>query len=111
MSSEQGIKDSSPLHKEFQSLLDKEFKELPKENQINKATVSEITKNYVILDIKNAKMEGMIPIEEFKDELSKLKVGSTTEVFIDRLESFKGEIIVSRDKARRWCVEPCSKSF
>ncbi len=101
MSSEQGIKDSSPLHKEFQSLLDKEFKELPKENQINKATVSEITKNYVILDIKNAKMEGMIPIEEFKDELSKLKVGSTTEVFIDRLESFKGEIIVSRDKARQ----------
>ncbi len=101
MSSEQGIKDSSQLHKEFQSLLDKEFKELPKENQINKATVSEITKNYVILDIKNAKMEGMIPIEEFKDELSKLKVGSTTEVFIDRLESFKGEIIVSRDKAKR----------
>ena len=101
MSSEQGIKDSSPLHKEFQSLLDKEFKELPKENQIIKATVSEITKNYVILDIKNAKMEGMIPIEEFKDELSKLKVGSTTEIFIDRLESFKGEIIVSRDKARR----------
>lgn len=101
MSSEQGIKDSSPLHKEFQSLLDKEFKELPKENQIIKATVSEITKNYVILDIKNAKMEGMIPVEEFKDELSKLKVGSTTEVFIDRLESFKGEIIVSRDKARR----------
>ena len=101
MATEQEQKENSPIYKEFQSLLDKEFKELPKENQIIKATVSEITKNYVILDIKNAKMEGMIPIEEFKDELSKLKVGSTTEIFIDRLESYKGEIIVSRDKARK----------
>ena len=48
-------------------------------------------------------MEGMIPIEEFKndDELSKLKVGSTIDVYLDRIESFKGEIIISRDKARK----------
>ena len=48
-------------------------------------------------------MEGMIPIEEFKndDELSKLKVGSQIDVYLERIESFKGEIIVSRDKARK----------
>ena len=48
-------------------------------------------------------MEGMIPIEEFKndDELSKLKVGSKIEVFLERIESFKGELIISREKARR----------
>ncbi len=48
-------------------------------------------------------MEGMIPIEEFKndDELSKLKVGSSIEVYLERIESFKGEIIISRDKARK----------
>ncbi len=93
----------SPLHKEFQSLLEKDFKDLPKENEIIKATVSEITKNFVVVDIKNAKMEGMIPIEEFKNdgELSKIKVNSTLEIYIERLESAKGEIIVSRDKARR----------
>jgi small subunit ribosomal protein S1 len=48
-------------------------------------------------------MEGMIPIEEFKndDELNKLKVGSQIEVYLERIESFKGEIIISRDKARK----------
>ena len=48
-------------------------------------------------------MEGMIPIEEFKnnDELNNLKVGQTIDVFLERIESFKGEIIISRDKARR----------
>ena len=50
-----------------------------------------------------AKMEGMIPIEEFKndDELSKLKVGSTDRCLFRRIESFKGEIVISRDKARK----------
>ena len=45
----------------------------------------------------------MIPIEEFKndDELSKLKVGSQIDVYLERIESFKGEIIISRDKARK----------
>ena len=45
----------------------------------------------------------MIPIEEFKidDELSKIKVGSKIDVFLEKIESFKGEIIISRDKARK----------
>ena len=103
MSSEQGIKDSSQLHKEFQSLLDKEFKDRKlKENEIIKATVTEITKNFIVVDCK-AKMEGMIPVEEFKndDEFAKLKVGSQIDVYLERIESFKGEIIISRDKARK----------
>ena len=103
MASEQELKKENPLHKEFQSLLDKDFKDRKlKENQIIKATVTEITKNFIVVDCK-AKMEGMIPIEEFKndDELSKLKVGSTIDVYLERIESFKGEIIISRDKARK----------
>ena len=97
------INNSSPLYKEFQSLLDKDFKDRKlKENEIIKATVTEITKNYVIVDCK-AKMEGMIPIEEFKNdnELENLKVGSQIDVFLERIESFKGEIIISRDKAKK----------
>ena len=77
MSNEQELKNTSPLHKEFQNLLDQDFKDRKlKENEIIKATVTEITKNFIVVDIK-AKMEGMIPIEEFKndDELEKLKVG------------------------------------
>ena len=103
MSNEQELKNTSPLHKEFQNLLDQDFKDRKlKENEIIKATVTEITKNFIVVDCK-AKMEGMIPIEEFKndDEFEKLKVGSQIDVFLDRIESFKGEIIISRDKARK----------
>ena len=97
------IKNTSPLHKEFQSLLEQDFKDRKlKENEIIKATVTEVSKNYVVCDLR-AKQEAMIPIEEFKNdkELEKLKVGSQIDVFLERIESFKGEIIVSRDKARK----------
>ena len=103
MATEPGIKNVSSSHKEFQNLLDKDFQNRKlKENEIIKATVTEITKNFVVVDCK-AKMEGMIPIEEFKndDEISKLKVGSQIDVYLERIESFKGEIIISRDKARK----------
>ena len=103
MASEQELKKVNPQHKEFQNLLDKDFKDRKlKENEIIKATVTEITKNFIVVDCK-AKMEGMIPIEEFKndDEFKKLKVGSNIDVYLERIESFKGEIIISRDKARK----------
>jgi small subunit ribosomal protein S1 len=93
----------SSSQKEFESLLNEDFKDRKlKEGEIIKATITEITKNFIVVDCK-AKMEGMIPIEEFKndDELSKLKVGSKIEVFLERIESFKGEIVISREKARR----------
>ena len=100
---EQELKNTNPLYKEFQNLLDQDFKDRKlKENEIIKATVTEITKNFIVVDCK-AKMEGMIPIDEFKndDELSNLKVGSQIDVYLERIESFKGEIIISRDKARK----------
>jgi len=103
MATEQELKKTNPLHKEFQSLLDEDFKDRKlKENEIIKATITEITKNFIVVDCK-AKMEGMIPIEEFKndDEFTDLKVGSTIEVYLERIESFKGEIVISRDKARK----------
>ena len=103
MASEQELKNSKNLQKEFQNLLDKDFKDRKlKENEIIKATVTEITKNFVVVDCK-AKMEGMIPIEEFKNdkEFENLKVGSQIDVYLERIESFKGEIIISRDKARK----------
>ena len=103
MSSEQELEKISSSQKEFQSLLDQDFKDRKlKENEIIKATVTEVTKNFIIVDCK-AKMEGMIPLEEFKndDELSKIKVGSQIDVYLERIESFKGEIVISREKARK----------
>ena len=103
MATEQELKDNSTSLKEFQSLLDQDFKDRQvKENVIIKGVVTEITKNFIVVDCK-LKMEGMIPVEEFKndDEFSNLKVGSTIDVYLERIESFKGEIVISRDKARK----------
>ena len=103
MTSEQELKNNSPKHQEFQNLLDKDFKDRKvKEGEIIKAIVTEITPKFIIADAK-LKMEAMIPIEEFKndDELKNLKVGSKIDVFLERIESGRGEIIISRDKARK----------
>ena len=103
MEDKQLLKSQSSNHKEFQNLLDQDFEDRKlKENEIIKAIVTEITKNFVVVDCK-AKMEGMIPIEEFKNhnELDKIKIGSQVEVFLEKIESFRGEIVISRDKARK----------
>ena len=103
MGTEQELKNTNTSLKEFQNLLDQDFKDRQvKENVIITGVVTEITKNFVVIDCK-LKMEGMIPIEEFKndEEFSKLKVGSKIDVYLERIESFKGEIIISRDKARK----------
>ena len=100
---EQSKSPSRSKLKEFENLLNEDFKGRKlKENQIIKAQITEITKNFVVVDCR-AKMEGMIPVEEFKinDEIKSLKVGKTIDVFLERVESFKGEIVVSREKARR----------
>jgi len=69
--------------------------------KLQKELEAEITKNFIIVDCK-AKMEGMIAKEEFgEEEISNIKIGSKIEVFLERIESFKGEIIISRDKARK----------
>ena len=89
--------------KEFENLLEEDFKKRDlKEGNVIKATVSEIGKKHVFVDLK-AKSEGIIPIEEFKmsKELENLKVGSKIEVYLERIETHKGEIIVSRERARR----------
>ena len=57
MATEQELNKTNPLHKEFQTLLEKDFKDRKlKENEIIKATVTEMTKNFIVVDCK-AKME------------------------------------------------------
>ena len=95
--------ETSSKTKEFENLLKEDFKKRDlKEGAIVKATISEIGKKFIFVDLK-AKSEGIIPIEEFKisKELEGLKVGSKIEVYLERIEGFKGEIVVSREKARR----------
>ncbi len=89
--------------KEFETLLNEDFKKRDfKEGRIIKAIVSEIGKKHIFVET-GLKSEGAIPIEEFKisKELENLKVGSKIDVYLEKIESFKGDIIVSREKAKR----------
>ena len=87
--------DSNKNTKEFENLLKEDFKKRDlKEGSIVKATISEVGKKYIFVDLK-AKSEGVIPVEEFKitKELEGLKVGSKIDVYLERIEG--------REKARR----------
>ena len=69
---------------------------------MNFCKVIEILKSFVVVDAR-AKSEAMIPISEFsQEELAKLKVGSTINCFLERIENMRtGEIVLSYDKAKR----------
>ena len=102
MKIEQDQRELSNQHKEFQNLLDKDFeKRSVKEGQIIKATVTEITQKFVVCDA-SLKAEAMIDKSEFtQNELEKLKINDVVEVFLERVENFKGQIVISRSKAKQ----------
>ena len=88
---------------EFEKLLSKDLSQRKfSEGEVIEGVVSKIDNKYVFIDI-GAKSEGVIPIEEFKltKEIDKVKVGSKIDVLLEKLESFNGELIVSREKARK----------
>ena len=93
--------DSS--NKEFEQLLMKDLSERKfTEGEIAKGKVSRIDDKFVFIDL-GLKSEGAIPVEEFKlsKELDKVKVGSEIDVLLERLENISGELVISREKARK----------
>lgn len=67
--------------------------------QILKGRIVEITKDFVVVDV-GLKSEGLIPTSEFSD-LSEIILGKEIEVLLDQAEGNDGQIVLSRDKARR----------
>jgi len=67
--------------------------------QILKGKIVEITKGFIVVDV-GLKSEGLIPIEEFSDP-AEILFGHEVEVFLDQAEGSDGQIVLSRDKARR----------
>jgi small subunit ribosomal protein S1 len=96
-------KNKSSSAQEFEQLLAKDFEGRSlKENSIIKSTILEITQNHVVCDVKG-KSEAMIDIQEFKEDgtLKDLKVGQEISLFLERVEDFRGNIVVSYEKAKR----------
>ncbi|HEX2579740.1 MAG TPA: 30S ribosomal protein S1 [Rhabdochlamydiaceae bacterium] len=61
--------------------------------------IVEITKDFIVIDV-GLKSEGLVPISEFTD-LSEIALGNEVEAFLDQTEGEDGQIVLSRDKARR----------
>jgi small subunit ribosomal protein S1 len=95
--------DKSKSHKEFEKLLFEDLNSRKlKEGEIVTGVVSNIGEKYIFVDI-SAKSEGVIPIEEFKltKEIDKIEVGSKIDVLLEKIENFSGNVVISREKARR----------
>ena len=113
MSSEQELNKTSAAHKEFQTLLEEDFKDRKLQtNKVIEAKVIDILKAHVIVDVRG-KSEGMIPLSEFKhEELSKLKVNNTINVYLERLEGKQGEVVLSYSKAKSFAAwQKCIDAF
>ena len=95
--------DKSKPNKEFEKLLSEDLGNRKfKEGEITTGTVEEIGKKFVFIDL-GLKSSGAIPLEEFKltKEIDKIEVGSKIEVLLEKIENKNGEIVISREKARR----------
>ena len=88
---------------DFESLLMDSFLDNePMEGAVVKGTVVAIEKDLAIIDV-GLKTEGRIALKEFgaAGRDGTIKVGSTVEVYVDRVENAVGEAVLSREKARR----------
>lgn len=88
----------------FEELLEKKeiSPETPKSSkggQIIKGRIVEITKDFIIIDV-GLKSEGLVAISEF-DDPSEIALGNEIEVFLDQTEGSDGQIVLSKDKAKK----------
>jgi small subunit ribosomal protein S1 len=68
--------------------------------QLLSGQIVEITKGFVVVDV-GLKSEGLIPISEF-GSTDEIKLGNKIEVLLDATETSRGQIILSREKARKF---------
>lgn len=83
----------------FADLLNEQFGDNGILGTVVKGTIIKITPDFVTVDV-GLKSEGCIPLREFGTN-PELKVGDVVEVLVDRYEDRDGNIVLSREKARR----------
>ena len=95
--------DKSKSHKEFEKLLSQDLDSRKfKEGEISTGVVSKIGKKFIFIEL-GLKSEGAIPIDEFvlTKEIDNIKVGSKVDVLLEKIENKSGDIVISREKARK----------
>ena len=97
MTNKGGIAYSSEEKKSYLDQYDATMKTVV-ENEIVKGYVTAIHGGDVVLDI-NYKSDGLLPLSEFRD-YSDLKVGDAVEVYVESQEDLRGQLVLSRRKAK-----------
>ena len=89
-------------HENFAQLFEEYEKDSQKliEGTVVKGVIVGITDKGVAVDI-GAKSVGFIDIAEFKRD-GEIAEGDVVDIFLERLENKRGELIISRDNARRY---------
>lgn len=72
------------------------------EGSVIPGTVVSVDSDYVVIDV-GLKAEGRVAVKEFAapGQKPELKAGDIVEVFLERMEDRHGEVMLSREKARR----------
>ena len=94
---------ASPRKERFADLLDQFVADKPRfEGGVVKGRIIAIENDTAVIDV-GLKVEGRVPIKEFSapGQTAELKIGDEVEVFIDRIETKRGEASLSRERARR----------
>ena len=86
---------------DFEELLEQYEREMPSfiEGDIASGVVIGIDNKTVTVDI-GGKTVGYIPLSEFADE--EIEVNSPVDVYIEKIENKKGELIISRESAKKY---------
>lgn len=83
----------------FADLLNEQFGDNGILGTVVKGTIIKVSPDFVTVDV-GLKSEGNIPLREFGTN-PELKAGDVVEVLVDRYEDKDGNIVLSREKARR----------
>ena len=104
-SAETAPADDAPVDQEeyarLLSLYDSSFRNIA-EGEVIKGTVLKVSSSEVIVDV-GYKSEGMISLDEFRDEHGEVMVqeGDLVDVLLERTEDREGYVVLSREKAEK----------
>lgn len=87
------------MTEDFEALLNEQFGDNGITGSVVKGTIIRVTPDFATVDV-GLKSEGRIPLREFGQH-AELKPGDLVEVYVDRYEDKDGNIVLSREKARR----------
>ena len=88
---------------DFSALLDETMGEGNSfEGSVIKGTIVSVDHDFAVIDV-GLKSEGRIPLKEFATagRPAEIRAGDTVEVFVERYEDRNGEVVLSREKAKR----------